>query len=536
MRFLILLFLTSNLVFSQEEVKFLSRYQEYIKGDLTFIANNILNRNDNNNINESYNKLGKKSSLNDEFDMQYIDVDNDATTFSSSSATFNSKNKNDEIVFAGLYWSATYNYPKGIKTKKTFEHEGERDADFNKIKIRIPTSKEYQDITGTVIFDGFSNYKYKENAPYVCFYDLTKLVKKNPNGEYTIANIRATEGKIEGGSSAGWVLYFVYKNELESAKYISLFDGFASVYDKPVEISFLNFLTPETGDINCKMAMSVLEGDTKIDGDHVRIKNESKNKYFYLETENRAEHNFFNSQITIENEPFLARNPASENTLGFDALLCTIKNNKNNIITNNATQTTIKIGSNGDKYYLFTTGFTTNIDETFYNTNKKVEIIETIVEKPMEEITTVKKKKTKIKNSKTNKKSIKPTIVETPVETFENKKIVSKEPTKFKTENNNRKPFQIRVQNTKTDLKLGYYLVCNVFAIDQNKKNYQEFLMQNNVKSDSFLNSDNKYQYVYLKFTENLEEITNIYNSNFNNTFFDDYWILNVTLPEQKTP
>ena len=135
-----------------------------------------------------------------------------------------------------------------------------------------------------------------------------------------------------------------------------------------------------------------------------------------------------------------------------------------------------------------------------------------------------------------NKKSKKPTIVETTVETYENKKKVSNEPTKFKTENNNRKPFQIRVQNTKTDLKLGYYLVCNVFALEQNKTNYQEFLMQNNVKSDSFLNSDNKYQYVYLKFTENLEEITNIYNSNFNNTFFDDYWILNVTLPEQKTP
>ena len=79
-------------------------------------------------------------------------------------------------------------------------------------------------------------------------------------------------------------------------------------------------------------------------------------------------------------------------------------------------------------------------------------------------------------------------------------------------------------------------MVCNVFALEQNKTNYQAFLKQNNIISDSFLNPENNYNYVYLKYTENLEEITNNYNSNFNNTFFDDYWILNVTLPEQKTP
>lgn len=533
MKYIFIFLLFSNHVFSQEEISFTARFQEYIKGDITFIANTILNRNENGNTNEAYNKLGRKSNLNDEFDMQYIDIDNDASTFSSSSATFNSKNTNDEIVFAGLYWSATYSYPKGIKTKKAFEHEGERDINFNQIKIKIPTSETYQNITGTVIFDGFSNYKYKENSPYACFYDITKLVKKNPFGEYTIANIRATEGQIEGGSSAGWVLYFVYKNELESPKYISLFDGFASVYNKPIEIPFLNFLTPETGDINCKMTMSVLEGDTKIDGDHVRIKNEEKNKYFYISTENREEHNFFNSQITIENEPFLSRNPASENTLGFDVLLCTLKNKKNNIITNNANKTTLKIGSNGDKYYLFTTGFTVNIDENFYNNNKKIEVIETLVEAPKEEKNTKLKKKTKLKKIKT---SIKTAQQDIPVEIFENKKISNSETPKIKTENNDRRPFQIRKLNIKSDLKLGYYLISNVFAIDQNKINYQDFLTQNQIKSDSFLNPENNYQYVYLKYSENLEEITSNYNTNLNNTFFDDYWILNVILPEQKIP
>ncbi|WP_394758147.1 hypothetical protein [Flavobacterium sp.] len=390
--------LLSTLVFSQEEVPFSIRFKEYLRGDLTFVANNIVNRNDNKNANEAYNKEGQQSELNDTFYMSYIDIDNDKSTFSSSSATFSKKENTNDIVFAGLYWSATYNYPLSIKDNGIYIHEGNRESNFNEIKIKIPLQDNYLDIKGQLIYDGFNDVRHNTNSPYVCFYDLTEMVKSNPYGEYTVANIRSTEGFIEGGISGGWILYFVYKDDKTTQKYITLYDGFASVYDMPIQIKLTNFQTPKIGIINSKIALATLEGDASIKGDNVSLKNISNNTYFPVFSKNRDSQNLFNSQITIENDPFLERNPTSLNTLGFDALIISLNNQNNQIINNNTTETELKIASVGDKSYLFSAGFMIDVDKEFYEQNTKEIITNNTVVIPKKE----KKKKTlKILNNVT---------------------------------------------------------------------------------------------------------------------------------------
>jgi hypothetical protein len=75
-------------VFAQLGSPFKMRYQGNLKGDMTLIANSIVNRNEKkDNANSPYNQLDDKAKLNDEFEMVYIDIDNDETTFSSSSAS-----------------------------------------------------------------------------------------------------------------------------------------------------------------------------------------------------------------------------------------------------------------------------------------------------------------------------------------------------------------------------------------------------------------------------------------------------------------
>jgi hypothetical protein len=365
-KILLLLFFVTNLAFSQEEVPFSVRFQDYIQGDVTFIANNIVNRKE---ANEAYNKVNDISKLNDEFEMSYVDIDNDEATFSSSSATIMPKQNTTELVFAGLYWSATYKNKTGFKTNETSSTKEESESNINEIKIKTPSQNSYQDISGKVIFDGYKNEKNKKNAPYACFYDLTEMVKSNPYGDYTVANIKATQGYLEGGVAGGWVIYFIYRDTTATKKYIALHDGFAFV-QKSIEVNFSRFLTPKTGEINPKIMLAALEGDLKLDGDNVRIKSAINNQYFPVTSKSRAVSNFFNSQITIENEHFTTRNPASLNTLGFDVLLLSFKNTKNKIITNNATQTQLKIATIGDKFYLFSAGFSVNVDEVFFDTMK----------------------------------------------------------------------------------------------------------------------------------------------------------------------
>ncbi len=480
-----------NIAISQQDVPFSIRFQDYVQGDLTFIANNIVNRK---NANEEYNKIGENSKLNDEFDMSYIDIDSDNTTFSSSSATFESKKNVNEIVFAGLYWSATYKYKKGFKNNGVFTSEGERESNYDQIKIKIPGQNDYQNISGSVIFDGSMHQKLKSTAPYVCFYDLTDIVKSNPFGEYTVANIKSTQGFIEGGVSAGWVIYFVYKNDMTSKKQVTLYDGFVYIYNKPIDINLPNFLTPKTGNINAKIIMTALEGDLKIDGDNVRIKGTLNNRYFLMGNKNRLGSNFFNGQITIDEEPFLSRKPASLNSLGFDALLIPLDNKNNRIIGNGATQSSLKFASAGDKVYLFSTAFCVDVDEEFFEKNKKV--------------STTNQNLVLLTQNKENNNN----------QTFTLKKEREKA----------RISKDIRKLGVKSNLKKGYYIVANVFGVEENAKNYMIFLNENNIKSDSLKNPENNFNYIYLKYFENIEEAQKAYDSNMGNTFFDDYWILEV--------
>lgn len=548
---------TSFVVFAQEEVPFSIRFQQYVRGDLSFIANNIINRNASNNANEPYNKITNSAQLNDDFEMGYIDIDNDPDTFSSSSAVFKPEGHSKEIAFAGLYWAANYKFDIGTKELNDAFLDSDRSQTFTEIKIKTPDNASYQKIKGTLLFDGFTSAKYKNSSPYVCFSDITDLVQKSPFGEYTVANIKATQGFIEGGVSGGWIIYFVYKNLQLPPKYISIYDGFAHVFDQPIEIKLTNFLTPKTGQINPKITLCALEGDLNIEGDNVRLKNSENGRYFQLSSANRNGQNFFKSFITMEDAHFLDRNPVSLNTLGFDAVLQTLDNQKNQIIANNTEATEIKVSSTGDKVFLFTTGFSIEVDETFYENKKNNEKnpidnakitsetmtkstednFEIQLDKSKKRITDIKIKvkelpetgETKEENTETEitpKKDTIATVKKDKISVFEE----SKNPVfSLKTDTGfPRDPVNMRKINVETKLKHGFYLIANVFSVPKNCTNYLQFLKRHHIKSDYFVNPENQYRYAYLAYYTSQEEALKAYHSNLNQTFFDEYWILEI--------
>ena len=223
---LIFIIFCSNAVLAQLGAPFKKRYQGNLKGDMTLIANGIVNRSEKReNANSPYNQLDDKAKINDEFEMVYIDVDNDETTFSSSAASLSLTNITDKkIVYAGLYWAGTYKYDSGIRDKnwKYLAVNNTREI-INEIKFKLPGKSEYINITGEVLFDGLTHKNFKESAPYSVYADVTSYLQglSDPNGEYMVANIRATQGIISGGVAAGWTLFIVYE-KLRLLKNLSL--------------------------------------------------------------------------------------------------------------------------------------------------------------------------------------------------------------------------------------------------------------------------------------------------------------------------
>jgi len=363
-------FLLINLIgTAQVAVPFTVRYERNLKGDMTLISNNIVNRQNNNDgANIPYDVTGNSSEYNDNLNMQYIDVDGDASTFSSSSATLTLPASGcNKIVYAGLYWSATYRFNNGFSTSPG-DGDNVRANDFNQIKLKLPGGA-YQNITGQLIFDGFTDPNFIANSPYACYANITSLVTglANPEGEYTAANIRATQGFVNGGGvSGGWTIFFVYENPTMTGKYITAYDGFAGVRATigQTDISYSGFTTlPPPFPVRAKLASAALEGDNRITGDQLLFKAATNPTFTALSNTLNVANNFFNSRITLNNLDFTDRVPNSLNTLGYDGDIITISNPMNSVIPNNETAATLRITSTQDTYFMFFNAFNIEVIE-----------------------------------------------------------------------------------------------------------------------------------------------------------------------------
>lgn len=551
---------------AQLAIPFKERYKTNVKGDMTIIANSILNRIDRKNTtNMSFNEKSFETPSNDEMDMEYIDIDDTDETFSSSSAALFLKNEETKkIIYAGLYWSATYKYESGYKKgeDKFVAFDNDRFT-FDEILVKFPTQKSYQSIKGEIIFDGIKDKNFREVAPYAVYADITEIVKEleNPFGFYTIANVKATQGTLIGGTAAGWTILFVYEDLSMSEKTITSYDGFGGASSDSVDIIFQNFETKPEGDIIAKLACSALEGDLNVDGDLVMFSSSTNPSLSNIKTLTRKYSNFFDSTITIEDEDFRYRIPDSKNTLGYDALLTTLYNPKNSKIGNNAKNARVRFKSSGDVFYLFQCALsleakpspirfeepidTTKLvykDDKFVLVDKKTnkEIVPTQAEEVNAKNTTI----VEVDQSpKTIEKKDKPTampkekavVVKETIPTKkapESKTVVSKESEKIK-----EKPKPVSENYSKSvqilnniDVPKGYYLVANVFNERVNAAKFMMGLRDSGLNPNYFTSPENNFMYVYLDFVNSLEAAEALQKSKLNKTYENELWILIVNM------
>lgn len=358
----ILIFLISMIEnsFSQEIIPFKIRKQESIKGGLKMIGNNILNRDPSDN---PYNG----NQANDVLTMKYIDIDNQEDTFSSSAATLSFANATcSKIKYAGLYWGAFYQSSDPAK---------------GSVKIKTPSQSGYITITAdNFIYDYYDTDRSLTHISYVCYKDVTDLVSQgNPNGEYIVANIKASETNERiSGTSAGWVLVILYEDPNENTKNITTFDGYASIFssgnqESSTFFSFSGFKTlPTPLPVNARLGVVALEGDKAIMGDRLSIEKDDRS-FFDLSTPVNPVDNFFNGSISDGDAINMNRRPASQNTLGWDIDLFSIPNSGNSIIKNNQTSAKFKAYTTQDRYDIFFSAFEVEVIEPKINLLKTVE-------------------------------------------------------------------------------------------------------------------------------------------------------------------
>lgn len=335
--------------FAQNFVPFTPRYNEDIKGDIVLIGNNILGPS-----NDPFNNNG---AYNHQVDMQYIDIDVDPTTFSSSSADLEIPNPNCyQIKHAGLYWGAVTAGDEPITNVKFKGPEGD-----------------YHDIVGNIIFNANgTSVDAGDSFPYACYADVTAIVTAfgNDLGTYTVANVSSARGRTASftpfngtGYSAGWSLFVVYEDPTLPGKSITSFDGFSAISvaggNPTLDVPITGFRTvPAPSPVRANFAFATLEGDKPIQGDRLRLNGVA------LSTADRPVNNFFNSTVTQLNAtPVNNRNPNSTNTLGFDTGVMVVPNPANTVIANDATSATVRLESSQDTYFQYFFSFAVEIIE-----------------------------------------------------------------------------------------------------------------------------------------------------------------------------
>ncbi|GAA4109594.1 hypothetical protein GCM10022393_06270 [Aquimarina addita] len=248
-------------------------------------------------------------------------------------------------------------------------------ADFRNIKFKSPNGSYTAVTADQVVFDGYRNTPTNplgdlanDEVAYVCYADVTTLIDSDhPFGTYTVADMNATQGFTPGGDGTcgGWVLVAVYENSLETAKFISMNDGFSQIFrgDPPVNFTYTGFKTlPGTQPVSVKFGIAALEGDKSLTSDALSIENVSGvftplgNGTDVLNDVNPV-NNFFNGSISLDNNTILDRIPASTNTLGFDADLFKLPNEDNVLIGNDQTEAIFRLSTDGDRFSTFLNAF-----------------------------------------------------------------------------------------------------------------------------------------------------------------------------------
>lgn len=391
-----------------------------VKGDVVLIGNSIIGRTttlpifspvgDPNGIitnqavltaeaNQDYNGTASNNASN----VEYIDIDTDNNTFSSSSADLLINNSCKRIAFAGLYWTSIYPNDRGTDKDKDFVGTP-RKNDWNEVLFKVPNGDYVKLVADNnpdpvgdedqIIFDGYDpvniNNSFKD-SPIICYKNVTNLlsVLSDADGTYTVANLRATLGRRNGGGAGGWTLVVIYESPTMPSKFISVFDGYAGVQSTvTLDIPVAGFKTlPAPFPVNARIGVGALEGDLGIKNDSFQFRSgtppPSNPAVLFTKVSNTlnpsgpnyptdSNDNFFNSTITYLNNHVTTRKPKSQNTIGYDIDVLDIPNALNAVIPNGETQGTLRLTTTGDGYGAFLTTFAVDIIEPTILLTKEV--------------------------------------------------------------------------------------------------------------------------------------------------------------------
>ena len=322
------------------ELPFKAEFSEDVNGSIAIAANGLVQCDVlNTQCALAMFRQGRKLNNND-WNMQYVDVDEDPTSYSSSAAVL-ALPPGARVLWAGLYWGGYASVPSR----------------------EVVGFRQGTDPYETVRASQLGTYGQSGRA-YGGFADVTDYVRVHEGGTYWVSNVDTNVGNTD--VHAGWSLVVAYANPADPPRNLTVFDGFLAVEEgKPsVTANVSGFITPRTGPVRTAVGAVAWEGDLNLTGDQMLLNGR------VLSNNANPATNAFNSTISTFGEYVTSGTPGYTNLMGVDADLFGADAT---YLPNGSTSAQVQVTTNGDRILLSTLTFATELFAPNLEARKTVE-------------------------------------------------------------------------------------------------------------------------------------------------------------------
>ncbi|MFM9693597.1 DUF3344 domain-containing protein [Streptomyces europaeiscabiei] len=242
-----------------------------------------------------------RTAVNDDFDMFYIDVDQDPNTYNSSRGEVRLP-PGARVSYARLYWGGNL-----------LVGEQKPPKDNGRVLMAEPEG-EYKE----VLADSVVGHRVARGADaFQASADVTELVRSSGSGLYTVAQVNVAMGRSAAGAWGGWTLMVAYENAAEPLRHLAMWDGFDTLKQGGEQRVRLNGMAlPERA--RGTVGLVAYNGDRGSRGDSLTVSTGQGPAVALGDAANPRD-DVLNSTISEPGARVSGRTPAYSNTLGYDS-------------------------------------------------------------------------------------------------------------------------------------------------------------------------------------------------------------------------
>ncbi|GAA2406103.1 hypothetical protein GCM10010420_37510 [Streptomyces glaucosporus] len=242
------------------------------------------------------------AGVNGQYEMTYIDLDDDPNTYNSSQAELRLP-PGARVTYARLYWGGNLR----VGEQKPPEDNG-------RVLIAEPGGNYKELLADTVV--GHRTTGLMDG--YTASADVTDLVADSGSGYYTVGQVNVAKGRTSAGAWGGWTLVAAYAHPNEPLRHLAIMDGYEALASdrRTLDITVEDLPVPAGADGS--LGVVAYDGDRGHADESLTVRAGDAPAMRVRDEANPAD-DFMNSTITDHGRPGPGRLPAHPNTLGYDS-------------------------------------------------------------------------------------------------------------------------------------------------------------------------------------------------------------------------